>query len=384
MPCGLGRGLALRLAGQKRLATGKLTALKVKSLTAPGRYGDGGGLWLQVRDAQHRSWLFRYTRHGKARQMGLGPFGDLSLADARDAAGVCRKQILAGVDPLVARAAAEAVAKAALPAATFKQVAEQYLTAHEASWRNAKHKSQWRSSLERFAYPIIGDQAVASIITGDVMEIIEPIWQVLPETASRVRGRIESILDYAKAREWRSGENPARWRGHIANMLPRRNKARNVQHHPALPWKEMGAFWTELVGEAGIGASALRFTILTAARTGETTGARWSEIDFAEAIWIIPAERMKAGKEHRVPLSVAAMVVLKPLADLRTDKNCFLFPAKGKGKALSNMAMAMLLRRMSRADLTVHGFRSTFRDWAAGVYRLRTRGGRGRLGAHLG
>ena len=297
--------------------------------------------------------------------MGLGPFGDLPLAEARDAASVCRKQLLAGVDPLAARAAAEAVAKATLPAVTFKQVAEQYLTAHDTSWRNAKHRSQWRSSLERFAYPTIGDRGVASIVTGDVMRVIEPIWQTLPETASRVRGRIESILDYAKAREWRGGENPARWRGHIANMLPRRNKARSVQHHSALPWKEMGTFWAALAGEDGMGASALRFTVLTAARTGEITGARWSEINLTQAVWIVPAERMKAGREHRIPLSGAALEVLAQVAEARADKTAdgFAFPAKHRDKPLSNMAMAMLLRRMKRGDLTVHGFRSSFRDW---------------------
>ncbi len=360
------------------MATGKLTALKVKSLTASGRYGDGGGLWLQVRAAVEaegerrakpigRSWLFRYMLGGKARQMGLGPLEDVSLAEARVAAGECRRLLLAGTDPIEAREAALTAKRAQTKAKTFREVAELYLTAHEKHWRNSKHRAQWRSTLDKHAMPAFGDRPIDTITTGDVMEVLEPIWQVMPETASRLRGRLESLLDYAKAREWRSGENPARWRGHVANMLPKRNKARTVQHHAALPWSDMAAFWAELVIEKGVAASALRLTILTAARTGEALGARWSEIDLRAALWTVPAERMKASKEHRVPLSAQAVQVLAEMAKLRSDPtgNAFVFPSTRSKKPLSNMAMSMLLRRMKRDDLTVHGFRSTFRDWAA-------------------
>ncbi len=360
------------------MAAGKLTALKVKSLTATGRYGDGGGLWLQVRAATEsadekpgkpmgRSWLFRYTVDGRSRQMGLGPFEDVSLAEARNAAAECRKQLLAHIDPLEARAAAIAAKRAEHKAKTFKEVAELYLAAHEGHWRNAKHRWQWRATLEKHVTPVFGERPVNTITTGDVMSVLEPIWQAMPETASRLRGRIESVLDYAKAREWRVGENPARWRGHVSNMLPKRNKARTVQHHAALPWAQIAAFWHNLAAEKGVAAAALRFTILTAARTGEAVGARWNEIDFDKAIWTVPASRMKAGREHRVPLSHAAIDELHALAKLRANEapDAFVVPSTRAKKSLSNMAMSMLLRRMKRDDLTVHGFRSTFRDWAA-------------------
>jgi integrase len=360
------------------MATGKLTTLKVKALTGTGRYGDGGGLWLQVRAAEEargkapgkpmrRSWLFRYMLDGTARQMGLGPADVVSLAEARTAALECRKQLVAGIDPIEARVAALAAQRAAARVATFKQVAELYLTAHEGNWRNEKHRWQWRQTLEKHAFSAFGDRPVNTIGTGDVMGVLEPLWQTMPETASRLRGRIESVLDYARARDWRSGENPARWRGHIANMLPKRNKARTVEHHAAVPWAKMGAFWADLAAETGTAAAALRFTILTAARTGEAIGARWSEIDLAAGVWTVPAERMKAGREHRVPLSAAAAAGLQPFAAMRTDTSpdSFVFAGTRNGKPLSNMAMSMLLRRMKRDDLTVHGFRSTFRDWTA-------------------
>ena len=360
------------------MAVGKLTTLKVKSLSATGRYGDGGGLWLQVRAAAEavgdkparpvrRSWLFRYMIAGQARQMGLGSLDIVSLAEARAAAIECRKQLLGNVDPIAAREAAQAASRSASKVVTFKEVAERYLAAHESNWRNEKHRWQWRQTLEKHAFPTIGDRPVGTITTGDVMTILEPVWQALPETAARLRGRIESVLDYAKTREWRTGENPARWRGHIANMLPKRNKARTVKHHAALPWTRAASFWARLGEETGTAALALRFTILTAARTGETIGTRWSELDLAAGVWTIPAARMKAGKEHRVPLSTAALAVLQPLATLRTSTSpdAYVFASGRQGKPLSNMAMSMLLRRMERGDLTVHGFRSTFRDWAA-------------------
>jgi integrase len=357
---------------------GKLTVLKVKSLTSPGRYGDGGGLWLQVRKASHkdesrpapppsRSWLFRFMIAGSARQMGLGPLEDVGLAEARAAAAECRKLLLGGLDPIAYREATRAAQKKQAATFTFKEVAERYIAAHESTWRHAKHRAQWRTSLSLHAYPILGDLPIDKVTTAEVMRVLEPIWQIKPETASRVRSRMEALLDYAKSREWRSGENPARWRGHVGNMLPKRNRARSVQHFPALPWKQMSSFMSELRGEPGVGALALQFTILTAVRTGETLGATWLEIDVSRSIWTIPGERMKAGKEHRIPLSPEALKILRAAADMRTDnaEAAYVFLSTRPQKPLSNMAMAMLLRRMKRADLTVHGFRSTFRDWAA-------------------
>jgi integrase len=347
--------------------TGKLTALKVKSLVAPGRYGDGGGLWLQVRDGAHRSWLYRYTVAGKQRQMGLGSVGTVTLADARLAVAECRRLLQQGTDPIDSRAQRKAAQRSAVQPKTFREVAELYVKANESSWRNPKHRWQWEASLSKYVHPSMGDRAVADIATGHVMAVLEPIWRTVPETASRIRGRIETVLDYAKARDWRSGENPARWRGHIANMLPGRNKARSVVHHPALPWQEAGAFMVKLRVEDGVAAMALQFTILTAARTGEVIGATWGEIDLQKAVWIVPGARMKAGREHRVPLSPAALTLLTTAAALRTDPSpdAYVFPASRPEKPLSAMAMSMLLRRMDRANLTVHGFRSSFRDWAA-------------------
>lgn len=246
-------------------------------------------------------------------------------------------------------------------------MAAAYIAAHEASWRNAKHRQQWGNTLADYAFPVLGKLGVGMIGTADVTRVLEPIWRDKPETAARVRGRIEAVLDYAAAREWRTGENPARWRGHLANILPARAKLARVEHHAALPWRDVGAFMATLAEQEGIAALALRFAILTAARTGEVIGARWGEIDASNAIWTVPAARMKAQQEHRVPLSDAALAVLAEMAKLRRsdDPAEFVFPGARAGQPLSNMALAMTLRRMGRDDVTVHGFRSTFRQWCA-------------------
>lgn len=351
------------------MVSGKLTALKVKSLAQPGRFGDGGGLWLQVRDSDHRSWLFRYTGAAGQRQMGLGPFPDVSLAEAREAARLARAKVRQGVDPIDERNAARETAKAAARdssrAPTFRAVADRYLASHEDSWRNEKHRWQWRQTLE-VACEEIGDTPVAAIATGDVMRVLEPLWREKTETAARLRGRIESVLDFAGARGWRMGENPARWRGHLAKLLPAPSKVAKVEHHSALPWPEIGAFMAELRLQDGAAARALEFTILTAARTGESIGATWPEIDMAAAQWTVPAARMKAGRDHRVPLSGAAVALLSAVGPARDDRDrACIFPGGRPGKPLSNMSMLMLLRRMGRPKLTVHGFRSTFRDWCA-------------------
>ena len=339
----------------------KLTALRVRSLNTPGRYSDGSGLYLQVRDAQHRSWLFRYARHGKGHWLGLGPAADVTLAEARDKARDCRRRLLDGLDPIEARRAEQT----ANSGVTFKTVALQYIAAHESTWRNPVHRAQWNSTLEAYAFPQLGDLPVSAVAVAHVMKVLEPIWREKPETASRLRGRLESVLDYAAARGWRTGDNPARWRGHLQNLLPARAKVARVEHHAALPWREIAGFMAALRDQPGIGARALEFTILTAARTGETIGARWSEIDMEAAAWIVPGERMKAGREHRVPLTDTALAVLRAVRPAKPDPAGYVFAGRAADTGLSNMSLSAVLKRMGRNDVTVHGFRSTFRDWAA-------------------
>jgi integrase len=355
-----------------RKATG-LTAAKVKTAD-PGRYGDGGGLYLLVRPEGGRFWLFRYTVAGKMREMGLGAASGrdaIMLTDARTAARKLWEAVRSGRDPLEDRKAEAEAKKAAALAAqaramTFQDVAIAYIAANEAAWRNDKHRAQWPATLKAYAYPHFGGLPVADVDTGHVMAALEPIWRSKAETASRLRGRIETILDYAKARGWRSGENPARWRGHVANMLPAKAKIQPVEHHAALPWREIGAFVATLRTQPGLAAQALLLTILTASRSSEVLCAKWDEIDMKEGVWTVPGARMKAGREHRVPLSDPALAVLRGLLPLRNDEaGAWVSPGARKGRPLSNMAMEMLLRRMGRADLTVHGFRSTFRDWTA-------------------
>jgi integrase len=353
-----------RNGGQEIATMAKLSALKVRTLASPGRYGDGGNLWFQVRDADHRSWLFRYTLHGRARQMGLGPYPDVPLAEARECARTCRAQVRAGVDPIDHRAAdMQAKRQAATGGITFAGVAERYLAAHEATWRNEKHRYQWRATLTTAA-TAFGDKSVSAIGTGDVTGLLEPMWRKTPETASRLRGRIESVLDYARVHGWRAGDNPARWKGHLDHILPSASQVARVEHHPALPWRDIGAFMAALRPQPGVAALALRFTVLTASRTGEVIGARWVEMDLDSAIWSIPGDRMKAGRPHRVPLSAPCVALLRAVEPYRTQGE-WIFPGGKAGKPLSNMSMTMTLRRMDRHDITVHGFRSTFRDWCS-------------------
>ncbi|NBC33918.1 MAG: integrase arm-type DNA-binding domain-containing protein [Alphaproteobacteria bacterium] len=343
----------------------KLDAAKLRVLIEPGRYSDGNNLWLQVDKGGARSWLFRYTLNGKARQMGLGPLHTVSLGQARQKAREHRQQLLDGIDPLAARQEARRAALLqAAAAVTFRDAADRYMKAHEAGWRNAKHRQQWKSTLETYAHPVMGDLSVAAIDTGIVLKAVEPLWPEKPETASRLRGRIESVLDWATARGYRAGENPARWRGHLENLLPKRSKVRTVEHHAALPHADLPDFMTALALQQGIAARALEFTILTAARTGEVIGAQWSEFDLAAGLWTVPSDRMKAGKPHRVALSDRAIAILEEMV-AQWGRDGFIFPGAKPGKGLSNMSMTAVLRRMKRGDLTVHGFRSTFRDWCA-------------------
>jgi len=347
----------------------RLKPLQVQKLKKPGMYADGGGLYLQITSPDAKSWLFRYRvadptapKGWRERYHGLGPVNAISIERARNEARRCRELRHDGMDPIEQRKAErQQRALEAAKAVTFDECADAYIAAHEPSWRNAKHRQQWRNTLKDYAGPVIGKLAVQAIDTGLVMKVIEPLWTTVPETASRLRGRIESVLDWATVRGYRQGDNPARWRGHLDNLLPARGKVRRVNHHAALPYAELPAFMASLRAQEGIGARALEFTILTAARTGETIGARWNEIK--DGVWTVPAERMKAGKEHRVPLSKEALAVL---ARIGKGKGMdYVFPGAGEHKGLSNMAMLETLRRMGRADLTTHGFRSCFRDWAA-------------------
>ena len=363
----------------------KLTVRTVESLVkagTPGVTGDGEGLYFQISKTGGTSWVFRYKRAGKARMMGLGRYPETGLADARAKAAEARKLTSAGVDPLAAREAERerhqveqererqrieaeraALERAKVRAVTFKTVAADYIAAHRAGWKNAKHGQQWENTLATYANPVIGHLPTDEITTAHLLEILQPIWGEKTETASRVRNRIELILDAAKARGLRDGENPARWRGHLDKLLPKRSKVQARTHHAALPWAELPAFMAELAGHEDLTYKAMRLTILSACRTSEVLGATWSEIDREARTWIIPAARMKAGKEHRVPLSDAALAVLDSLP--RVAGSPYLFPGARKGRPLSNMAMLMGLRRMGREGLTMHGFRSTFRDWAA-------------------
>ncbi|MFJ1253343.1 tyrosine-type recombinase/integrase [Cupriavidus sp. CuC1] len=341
-----------------------LSAVGVSKLKAPGYHADGGGLYLQVSPAGTKSWIFRFKLQGRAREMGLGSLNALSLADARGRAAECRRQLVDGIDPIEARKAVRDESRLeAAKAMTFDACATAYIGAHKAGWRNDKHVSQWENTIATYTQPVFGTLPVQSIDTALVMRVIEPMWNEKPETASRLRGRIESILDWATVRGLRRGENPARWRGHLEALLPARSKVRAVKHHAALPYDEMGAFVQAVRAEAGIAALALEFLILTAARTGEVIGARWEEFDLEAKVWTVPAERMKGKREHRVPLSPAALKVIAATQATRTGD--YVFPGRKADKPLSNMAMLALLKRMEREDLTSHGFRSTFRDWAA-------------------
>jgi integrase len=348
-------------------ATERLKALAVEKMARkPGMYCDGGGLWLRVASPTARSWVYRYMLDRKPHEMGLGKYPEITLAEARSRAAEARKLKAYGKDPLVEREAVRAALQAdAAKAVTFKDAAERYIAAHRMGWRNAKHAAQWEATLATYAEPTMGALAVQAIDTGLVLKVLEPIWTDKPETASRLRGRIEAVLDWARVRGYRDGENPARWRGHLDKLLPARAKVKMVQHHTALSFEQLPDFIAALRNEEGMAARALEFAILTAARTGEVLGAQWGEIDLAEKIWIVPAERMKAHREHRVPLSKPALAILKALKkDASTDDD-FVFASGSPDRPLSNMAMLMLLRRMGHEELTVHGFRSTFRDWCA-------------------
>jgi len=377
--------LAYMEAGMGR-AIHRLTARKVATVK-PGRsnavYADGGGLYLQVAAERtdtsgrpvggSKQWVFRFMLFGRARKMGLGGIHTVSLAEARNEAERYRKMVRDGIDPIEHRNRERAAQRIeASSSKTFRECAEAYIKAHRAGWKNAKHAGQWGATLETYAYPNFGDQPVNVIDTAMVLRVLEPIWNVKTETASRVRGRIEAVLDWAAVRGYRKGDNPARWKGHLAALLPAKTTVRAVKHQRALPYEEFGAFMKRLRAMDGISPRALEFQILTAVRPGEALGARWSEIDRTRKTWTIPGARMKGGKgqrDHVVPLSDAALAVLSDLGkcnDPESGGNAFVFPGSAPGRPLSNMAPMSVIKRMGLADrATAHGFRSTFRDWAA-------------------
>lgn len=340
-----------------------LSARKVETIKTPGLFADGNGLYLQVAASGSKSWILRYLLGGRRRDMGLGSVSIIGLAEARARAQEARRLIAAGVDPIDARKAeVAALAIETAQATTFRQAAERYLAAMRPGWRNEKHASQWQTTLERYAYPVFGAKPAGEVDTDAVMQAIRPLWATKTETASRLRGRIEAILDYAKVSGWRSGENPARWRGHLDQLLPAKGRVAPVKHHRSLPYSAMPAFWPRLQVHDGLSARALEFLVLTVARCSEVTNATWPEIDLDAAIWTIPGSRMKAGVEHRVPLSPPALSLLGKMATVR--QNDLVFPGHVKGRPLSGMSLAMVLRRMD-VDATPHGFRSSFRTWAS-------------------
>jgi integrase len=307
-------------------AVEKLTALQAKRANKPGLLSDGKGLCLRIGTRGAKSWVLRYMLDGRAREMGLGSYHDISLAEARDRARHFRRMVKEGLDPIDDRRARRAAQRAErAKVMTFRECAEAFIAAHQAGWRNAKHAAQWPSTLETYVYPHLAALPVDTIDTSLVMKALEPIWLAKPETAGRVRGRIESVLDWAAARGYRTGENAARWRGHLENLLPRKLKVRRVEHHAALPYAELGAFMSELRQQTGVAARALEFTILTASRTGEVIGARWDEISMAERLWPVPSDRMKASREHRVPLSPHAVAIIEEMRTIRVGD--LFFPA---------------------------------------------------------
>ncbi len=349
----------------------RITALFVKYTQRPGKYPDAGNLYLRVRkstrkvetDAVTKSWLFRYSRFSKDTWLGLGPYPDVTLSEARDLATRERKKMRQGIDPLTDKRARQIAARTAHEnMLTFTECAELYIESQAPGWSNPKHVEQWRSTLKNLAGPIIGHLPVDQIDTALIMRCIEPIWATKTETASRLRGRIEAVLDWSAVRGYRKGDNPARWRGHLDKLLPRPSQVVRVKHHAALPFTDIGAFMQQLLADDGVASRALEFTILTAARTNEVIQAKWSEFDLDLKTWVVPAERMKSKRAHRVPLSAAAVSTLEAVRG--RDKTC-VFPGHKRHSHLSNAAMMQVLKRMERTRITVHGFRSTFRDWCA-------------------
>ena len=356
------------------MSTKKLTTRTVEAKKVAGYYSDGDRLYLKVTPTLTKSWVFIYRLGKKRTELGLGAIADVSLVEARDGtfdndgkllkdgAAQLNKLLKVGINPFTERQRLELERNAAIAKSmTFQQCAEAYISAHQAEWKNKKHIQQWHNTLAQYAYPVFGGLDVKAVDTGLITKCLDPIWLTKNETAGRVRGRIESVLNWATARKYREGENPARWRGHLDKLLAKPSKIQKTEHHKALPYQEINSFISSLRLQECIAAKCLEFTILTAARTGESIGATWDEIDISAKLWTIPADRMKAEREHKVPLNKQTLSILKDMSEVRNNE--YVFPSNKAG--LSNMAMLKLLKRMGKSDITVHGFRSTFRDWAA-------------------
>lgn len=361
----------------------RLSVKTVESVKAKGYYADGGGLYLQVSAVLSKSWVFRFVLDKRAREMGLGPLTDVSLAEARAKAAECRKLLVDRKDPIEERNAVLALERLARAKnLTFDECAAAYIKANRAGWKSDKHASQWENTLNTYASPIIGKLSIDSIDTGLVLKVLEfeQLWTTKPETASRVRGRIEAVLGWATVRKYRTGDNPAQWKNHLDKVLPAKSAVAKVEHHPALPFQQIGSLIESLRKQAGTAARTLEFTILTATRSNETISATWREFDLEDEIWTIPAERMKAEKEHRIPLSDRALKIIKEMLPLKTSEAGPVFLSPKGQQPLSNASMAAVLKRMNKAreanklsrwidptsgrDAVPHGFRSTFRDWA--------------------
>jgi integrase len=339
----------------------RLSNLKVERAKRPGMYADGGSLYLRVAEGGSKQWIFRYTVNGRNRDMGLGPVHTLTLAEARERATEARKLRLDGIDPIANKRARVAALRAAdAKAKTFADCVKGFIEDNESSWTSVKHRRQWETSLIKYAYPILGSLPVAAIDTPLVLRVLKPIWDAKRETASRLRGRIENVLGWATVHHYRSGDNPARWNGLLEHALPAVVKG---DHHAALPYTQVASFMQALRKDTGIVARALEFITLTAVRLGEATGATWDEIDLEAKTWTIPASRMKADQEHRVPLSDAAISVLKTVREIRQSD--YVFAGFKPGRPIGSDALRELIKKLAGADVTVHGLRSTFRDWAA-------------------
>ena len=341
----------------------RLTAVKVAASKKPGYFADGGNLYLRIAPGGSKSWAFRFTLAGRSRDAGLGSFPTMSLAKAREEAERCRRLVANGIDPIDHRRnERQAALWASSKAITFEECARAYIASHEAAWRNPKHRAQWSSTLRAYVYPFAGPMPIQAIDTAVVRSVLERIWKAKPETASRVRGRIEAVLAWATVQGHRTGENPARWRGHLDQLLPAKGKLHRVEHHASLPYAQLPAFMTRLRKSEGVSARALEFTVLTAARTGEALGAKFDEFDLNAKRWTVPTERMKGGRAHRVALCPRAIAIVKDMADTRVSE--FIFPGMKPGRPLTNMALLMLLRDLC-PGVTTHGFRSSFKDWCS-------------------
>lgn len=355
---GVGKSCGFILATTKE----RLTAMQVTNFRTKGYRPDGGGLYLQISQAGTKSWVFRYTLNGRAREMGLGSLDLTSLKDARNKRDHFKKLLKdQGIDPIESLRQTKRENSHA-SGMTFDECAKAYIDAKSVEWKNLKHRQQWTNTIQQHASRFIGNRNVAVIDTALVMEVLKPIWYTNTETASRLRGRIELILEWAKTSGHRTGENPARWKGHLSNLLSAKKKTQKVKHHAALPYGQINAFINDLRLQGGDAVKALELLILTGVRTGEMIGARWDEFDREQALWTIPASRMKMEKEHRVPLSDRAIAIIDEMAQMRRGEH--VFASRVVGRPISNMAMATVLRRMGRDDITVHGFRSSFRTWA--------------------